>query len=48
MLAREAGSRHHDYDSADTRPTKGETDAGKGSNGICRVIDGSRSQSPDP
>ena len=23
-LAREAGSRHHDYDSADTRPTKAE------------------------
>ena len=28
--------------------TPNKTDAGNGSNGICRVIDASRSPSPDP
>ena len=31
-----------------TTATSNKTDAGNGSNGICRVIDASRSPSPDP
>jgi hypothetical protein len=30
------------------QPSPNNTDAGNGSNGICRVIDASRSPSPDP
>jgi hypothetical protein len=30
------------------QPKANKTDAGNGSNGICRVIDASRSPSPDP
>ncbi len=36
------------HDKPTTKTTANKTDAGNGSNGICRVIDASRSPSPDP
>jgi hypothetical protein len=37
-----------DQAEVESRPTPNKTDAGNGSYGICRVIDPSRSPSPDP
>jgi uncharacterized protein YegJ (DUF2314 family) len=39
--------KHQNHHDRAARTTKGETDAGNGSNGICRVIGASRPPSPD-